>query len=303
MKRPMLDAAVAVLEQYRSYWPLTLRQVHYRLLTRQVLRNAKTGLPYTNTSQSYKDLSDLLNRARLLGLVPWESMHDPTRPRTDWRQWENAGAYVREELDGLLGGYKRNLLQTQPAYVELVVEKITVQDIAERAAGHYHVPVGVGRGYTSATSLDETADRFFASGKDHFVLLIAGDLDPEGENISATWGGCLRDEHGVTNLTTVKVGVNPDQVREFGLQPLPVKESSSRAAGFAAVHGTSVYELEAFEPEQLQRVIRDAIRGVLDLRLFAEEQRKESEDARQLMAYKRVVRDALKGCGLDGSTA
>src|SRR5262249_30174247 len=31
-KRPMLDAAIGVIEKYRSYWPLTLRQVHYRML-------------------------------------------------------------------------------------------------------------------------------------------------------------------------------------------------------------------------------------------------------------------------------
>jgi hypothetical protein len=90
-----------------------------------------------------------------------------------------------------------------------VVEKITVHDIAERAAGHYHVPVGVGRGYTSVTSLDETAERFFASGKDQLILLVAGDLDPEGKNITEVWGRDLRDEHGVENLTVVKVGSTP----------------------------------------------------------------------------------------------
>ena len=225
VKRPMLDAALAVLEQYRDYWPLTLRQIHYRLLAKAVLRNAKQpDSLYVNNLRCYKDLSDLLTRARLDDLVPWESMHDPTRPRTSWIQWDNMATYMREQLDELLCGYKRNLLQSQPAYVELVVEKITVQDIAERAAGHYQVPVGVGRGYTSVTSLDETADRFRASGKDRFFLVIAGDLDPEGENICETWAACLRDEHYVKNLTVVKAGVNPDQVERYNLSPLPIKK-------------------------------------------------------------------------------
>jgi hypothetical protein len=295
-KRPMLEAAIGVIEQYEDYWPLTLRQIHYRLLTRNVLRHAcKPDSLYANTQQSYKDLSNLLTRARLAGLVPWESMHDPTRPQTRWVQWDSVGPYVREQLDGFLGGYKRNLLQSQPAYVELVVEKITVHDIAKRAAGHYHVPVGVGRGYSSVTCLDDTAERFRASGKDEFILLIAGDFDPEGENICETWGACLRDEHDVDNLTVVKVGVNPDQVEEYGLAPLPVKATSSRAAGFETAHGGSVYELEAFEPDQLQAIIREAIRDVLDLDLFAAEQRKESEDARHLMACRKQVQELLKG--------
>jgi hypothetical protein len=294
-KKPMLDAVIGVIEQYEDYWPLTLRQIHYRLLTRRVLRNTNdpTRL-YVNTEQCYKDLSNLLTRARLCGLVPWESMHDPTRPRTEWIQYDSIATYMREQCDQFLAGYKRNLLQSQPAYVELVVEKITVQDIAKRAASYYHVPVGVGRGYSSVTSLDETAERFRASGKDHFILLIAGDLDPEGENIAQTWGACLQDEHGVDNLTTVKVGVNPDQVIDYNLSPLPVKTTSSRAAGFEAVHGSHVYELEAFEPDQLQDIIREAIRGVLDLNLFAKEQRRESEDARHLMACRKHVQDLLK---------
>jgi hypothetical protein len=73
-------------------------------------------------------------------------MHDPTRPRTSWIQWDSVGEYTREQLDAFLCGYKRNLLQSQPAYVELVVEKLTVHDIAKRACGYYHVPVEVGRG-------------------------------------------------------------------------------------------------------------------------------------------------------------
>lgn len=295
-KRPMLDAAVAILNQYRGYWPLTLRQIHYRMLTRNVLRNAaKPNSLYVNTQKSYKDLSDLLTRARLLGEVPWESMHDPTRPKTEWRQWDGVGPYAREQLDTFLGSYKRNLLRTQPAYVEIVVEKLTVHDIAKRAAGHFHVPVGVGRGYTSVTSLEATAERFRASGKDRFVLLIAGDLDPEGEDICRSWAASLHDEHGIANITPVKVGVNPDQVQKYNLAPLPMKASSSRAAGFAAAHGNSVYELEAFEPDQLQAIIRDAIRGVLDLERFAEEQRRESEDARQLMACRAKVQELLAG--------
>jgi hypothetical protein len=296
-KRPMLDAAVMVIDQYEDYWPLTLRQIHYRLLGRFVLRHTKKPKSvYVNTEQCYKDLSNLLTRARLAGEVPWESMHDPTRPRTAWLKWDSAGPYVREQLDGFLLGYRRELLQSQPAYLELVVEKITVQDIAERAAGYFQVPVGVGRGYTSVTSLEETARRFRRSNKDQFVLLIAGDFDPEGENICQTWAACLRDEHGIDDLTVAKIGVNPDQIARYELAPLPVKTTSSRAAGFQAAHGRDVYELEAFEPDQLQAIIRDAIRDVLDLDLFAEEQRREAEDARYLMAVRKQAQEALKGC-------
>jgi hypothetical protein len=295
-KQAMLGTIVDVIYQYEDFWPLTVRQIHYRLLTRNVFRNTKTGLRYTNTQQSYKDLSDLLTRARHGGRVPWESIHDPTRPRCDWRQWDNVAPYMREQLDSFLGDYRRNLIQSQPAHIELMVEKITVQDIAERAAGPFQIPVGVGRGYTSVTSLWETGERFHDSGKDHFILLIAGDLDPEGENICQTWDAQLRDEHRIESLEVVKVGVNPDQIATYSLSPLPIKEKSSRAAGFKATHGSNVYELEAFEPVQLQRIIRDAILSVLDMGKFEEERKRQAEEARTLMACRKQVQGLLKGC-------
>jgi hypothetical protein len=126
-KRPMLEAAIDIFQRYKDYWPLTLRQVHYRMLNLRVLRNSRReDSVYVNDENCYKDLSDLLTRARLTGEIEWEAMHDPTRPNTSWRQYDSVGLYMREELDNFLTGYKRNLLQTQPCYVELVVEKITV---------------------------------------------------------------------------------------------------------------------------------------------------------------------------------
>jgi hypothetical protein len=265
-----------------------------------VLRNAKDpGSLYVNDQKCYKDLSDLLTRGRLDGLVPWESMHDPTRPHTGWRVWESVRPYVRKQLDTFMVGYSRDLLQSQPAYVELVVEKLTVLEIAERAAMPFRVPVGVGRGYTSTSSLEETARRFHASCKGHFILVIAGDLDPEGADISRVWPACLRDEHGVGEITVVMAGVNPDQVTRYGLSPLPVKGTSSRASGYVEAHGNNVFELEAFEPDVLQAVIRDTIRSVLNMDRFEAEKRKEAEDARYLLAYRSKVWELLKDCHPD----
>ena len=121
-----------------------------------------------------------------------------------------------------------------------------------------------------------------------------------GTQITEVWGACLRDEHGVENLTTVKVAVNPAQVAEYGLSPLPVKDGSSRKSKFVKAHGSNVYELEALEPDQLQSIIRGAIREVLDMNLFAAEQRAESEEARYVVAYQERVAEALRQCQIGG---
>jgi hypothetical protein len=283
-KRSMLDAAIGILNRYEDIWPLTLRQVHYRMLVLAILRNAKDPRSvYVNDRRSYQDLSKLLVRARLAGDVPFEAIEDETRPITNWKTWGSTGPFVREHLDKVFKGYRRNLQQSQSAFTLLFVEKMTVQAIAQRAASPYHVPVFVGRGYPSLTSVHAIAEQFRRSGKDRMVLLGAGDHDPEGLNIVDRLAASLRDEFGVFDLTTVRVALNADQVRDLALPPLLfAKESSSRAAGYVAKHGANVYELEAVEPDTLQQMIGDAIEGVLDMDLIRRERVQEVEDAREM---------------------
>ena len=145
----------------------------------QVIRTQRLAPAEVDAHRPVRHLDGLPHRQRpppeggLTGQVEWESMHDPTRPRTDWLRWPNPAAYIAEEMKGLFAGYRRNLIQSQPAYIELVSEKAAAQSICERAAMPFGVPVGVGRGYTSTACLADTARRFHESGKSHFIMLLS----------------------------------------------------------------------------------------------------------------------------------
>ncbi len=70
-KYPMLNSVISVLNDYQKFWPLSDRQIHYALLNDPPLRHAsKPGSRYHNHQRSYKDLTDLLTRARLDGTIP-----------------------------------------------------------------------------------------------------------------------------------------------------------------------------------------------------------------------------------------
>jgi ParB-like chromosome segregation protein Spo0J len=294
-KRPMLEAAVAVLEANREYWPLTVRQVHYRLLNDPPLRHAnKPESRYANDQKCYSDLSDLLSRGRLAGDVSWESVHDPTRPQTQWQIWPNPGPFVDDQVEQFLRGYRRNLLQSQAAYYEIVGEKITVQTIIERVAGEYGMPCSIGRGYSSVDLRYQLAERFRASGKERLLLLLLNDFDPEGENITNTLPGSLRDEFGIADIVPVKVVLTFDQVQAMGLPPGgTVKAGSSRTKGFRDRYGTDTYELEALPPAELMRLLREAIEGVLDTDAFRTEQDREADDAVRLEAWRSRMRSLM----------
>ena len=299
-KLEMLIAAKAILIANRVRWPLTVRTIHYRMAQSNPppLRNTHprydTG-PYRNDDDSYGDLSDLLCRGRIAGLVEWESIVDETRPVSVWRKWPEVGAYVREQFDGFLATYRRDLLQSQTEHIELVCEKMTVQGIADRVAHPLCVNTMIGRGFSSVTARYELAQRFVRSGKERLLLLVVSDHDPEGECIATNLVASLTDEFGIDKpIEARRVALTRDQVDRFGLLPAgKVKRKSSRAPAFVRKFGDNVYELEALEPAELEDLIRDALLAVIDHDLLKREQELEKVELATLYAKRQFATKQL----------
>src|SRR5262249_55952988 len=152
----------------------------------------KAGSRYANDLQSYKNLSDLLTRARLAGAVPMNAIDDETRPVVTWNVHRDPGPFVRRKLDGFLKGYYRDLQQSQPNHVEIVGEKNTIDNIVRPVAMEYCVPLTIGRGYSSLPPRDKMAKRFRRSGKEQLILLVLSDFDPEGEDIAHSFARSMR---------------------------------------------------------------------------------------------------------------
>ncbi|MBP60393.1 MAG: chromosome partitioning protein ParB [Planctomycetaceae bacterium] len=292
-----------IMEDRRDYWPMSVRTVHYALLNNPPLRNTgNANSRYTNNQRSYKNLSNLLTRARLIGIIPWEAITDETRPRAIWEVWPDPRGFIRDEFNGFLKGYWRDLMQSQPHHVEVIVEKNTAWPIVKDIAMRYRIPTTSGRGFPSIEPYRDIAERFWTSGKDSLFLLVVSDFDPEGEEIVQVAGRTLRDDFGVDdwNLELIKVAVTPQQIADLELPPnLEAKETSSRFAKFVERHGRNVYELEALTPEQLQDALTEAIDGVIDLELFNGELDAEKNDATFLQGVRNTVTETLKELKID----
>jgi hypothetical protein len=295
-KGAMLEAMLQVLRDNRDFLPLTLRRVHYLLVSRpQFLRNV--GKPvqylhkgkwrnnvYCNDLDSYKDLSNLLTRARHEGIVPWSWIHDPTRPVTAWDCHANVQEFTQEQLKNFLANYQRDYLQSQPNQIELIGEKLTLDGVIRPVVAQYGIRITTGRGYSSYTVLKQMAERFLKSGKQNLVTIFVSDFDPEGEDAPHAFVRCLRDDHGIpeSRLVPVKIALTSDQVKdpELALTPqMKVKKSSSRCKGFQERYGDDVFEVEAVPPRKLQSILRAGIDSVLDLDAFNAEIDKEEEEA------------------------
>jgi hypothetical protein len=295
-KQPFLDAIRRVIEELENYWPLSDRRIHYALLNDPPLIHAKKpDSRYRNDRKSYKAVCELLTRARLRGLIPFNAIGDETRPVTTWNIYPNVGPFIRRQIDRFCSGYARALMQSQPNHVEIVGEKLTVEGIVRPVAGRFRIPYTIGRGYSSLPPRKEMYDRYRESGKAKLAILFLSDHDPEGWNIAESFAKSMRDDFGVEDVVAVKVALKPEQVRQLGLPPnSDAKPSSSRFKKFAAQFGPAAYELEAVPPDTLRRWLDEAVRSVIDIGRFNDQVEAEKHDAATVAAFKHASIDYLK---------
>ena len=306
-KEPMLKPVQEILEANRDFWPLSDRQVHYRLLPYVVLRHtAKPDSVYINTTPCYKDVTDLLTRARLTDeislKVPFEAIGDETRPVAIWDTHQNPQSFLKQEIDGFLKGYWRDLLQSQPNHIEAIGEKLTVEGTIRPVLMKYTIPYTIGRGYASLDPRYKLVTRFRASGKEKLVLLTLHDFDPDGGEIGHSFARSLRDDFGLkeSQIEPIRVALTADQIRRFQLpKVMEAKEKSSNYKRFVAAHPDKfVHELDALKPADLQTVLTEAIESVLDMAAFNAELEKEKQDAVWLNGVRHIVHQTLQSISL-----
>lgn len=295
-KRPMLEAAQRVLEEYREFWPLNNRQIFYALLNDPPLRHAsKPASRYVNDLASYKDLCDLLTRARFSGDIPMDAIEDATRPFFNHRGFDSVQHFIRQEMDNLFRGFHRRKQRSQPNHIEVLVEKNTVISICDPICEQYGIDMTSMRGFCSTPAKHDIAERFRRSGKDRLVLLIVSDFDPEGESIAESTARSLRDDFDIANVTGIKVALTKSQAQHYKLpEDATAKVDSSRSPAFVQAHGKHVWELEALPPRTLQELLEKAIVDVLDMEAFQAEIEAERAESVFLIGARNMVVAALK---------
>jgi hypothetical protein len=298
-KKPLLDAIKRIIKELEDFWPLNLRQIHYQLLNDPPLTHAsKPHSTYRNNLRSYAKLSDVLTRARTESYIDYELIDDPTRPVTLWNVHRDLSSYYEEQMQDLLNDYWRDLLQSQPNHIELVVEKNTLQNIVQPIASEYCLPMTFGRGQCSTRPIYNIAQRYRKSGKTKLVILAMSDLDPDGDVIAHSIAQRLRDDHKIEAVELFKVALTMTQRRDLELTESPfqkAKESSPNYQRYIETYETdSVWELEALDPSDLQRLLREAIEAVINRRAFNTEVEAESKDAAHNEAVRETILESLQ---------
>ncbi len=297
-KKPFLEAAKKVIEDLTEYWPLSVRQVHYKMLNLKVRRHAgKRESVYVNDRRSYQDLDDLLVRARLAGFIPLDCIDDETRPTQLWPTHLNVQPFIAEELDTLFRNYWRDLMADQPFHIEVIAEKLTVASIVRKAVMGYTIPYTISRGFAGLPQRVRMAQRFKKTRKNKLVLLCLSDHDPDGKEITHSYGRSLRDDFGIPyyKLELIQVAVTQKQIDDLNLPPnMLAKKTSANYKRFKKEHGKYAYELEAIDPQTLQGILVEAIDSIIDVGKFNAQIAAEKKESATLEAAKRQVCTILK---------
>ncbi len=184
-KNELIAEGVAeVIRGLHEYWPLTLRQIYYQLVSKGLIQN--------NVGE-YKKLSVLLSKARFNGIVPWEAMEDRSRRVIGNKGFRDYKDFMDHIVSVLPSAYKRNLLQSQKVGVEIWVEKDALSQVLDAVASQYSVPVIAARGFSSVSFKYECAERIKKSGLDTIILYF-GDMDPSGYEMLPAMMRTLHDE-------------------------------------------------------------------------------------------------------------
>lgn len=299
-KMPMLARALTLMEGRKEFWPLTVRQVHYLLLgpNAPLGHAGKPGSTYVNDKSCYKDLCDLLGRARIEGYVPWAALDDETR-RTDLNEfYRNPKDFFDRQFKNFLRYYWRNRQQSQPNHIEILGEKLTVHPMLQRIASEYTIPLTITRGTNVLAPKYKIYQRFKASRKAKLILLIVGYLDPMGDTIAEDPIKSFQRDFGLPyhQIEAYRVALTPEQVDEFGLAPsMKAKPSSATYDKLVAKYNsTDAYELEAMDPADLSQMLEDAIKKVMDIDLYNQELAAEEKDSTKVIGLRMQIDEFLK---------
>lgn len=267
-------------------FPLTVRQIHYRLVSIKLI---------PNTQSAYKGLDHQLVKARENGEVDDTRIEDRARQVLEAKKgYEDSDQFVdtmKYWFKSLGEQYKANLWDGQRSFVEVWVEKDALSALIHQAVEPYRVSVCPCRGYSSYTYIKRGAiDGRFSEVDKPIILLYLGDHDPSGlqmtedlENRFAKYGESL-------NITAKRIALSIDQVRKYKLLPNPTKKADSRSSAYVSEFGDECWELDAVEPRELQRIVKHAIEDEIDMQTWKHSLEQEEADRAELMERFRKAR-------------
>ncbi len=303
----------SVIKDYQEQGlTLTLRQLFYQLVSRNIIKNSKA---------EYEKIGGLVSKGRRGGQLDWDAIEDRIRVPKVPQEFES----IDDLMEVALRAYRLPRMRGQAQHVELWVEKDAIAGVLAPIASKYHITLMVNRGYSSTSAMKEAGERVRTHCKemcvDEATIFYLGDFDPAGEDMVRDVSERLReytnngirftetkDAEGKYDLTAEteeerqarrpwidvrveKIALTMEQIEEYNPPPNPVKVTDSKAKKYRELHGDSSWEVDALPPVTLRDIIESKLEeaideDVMDL-VIAQEERDKRDLRAALAAVKR----------------
>lgn len=272
--RLVIDKANEIIENATAQgYDLTLRQIYYRFIALDWFPaqwidreyNAKNHLdPETkNTIKNYKRLGELLNDARLAGLVDWDAMVDRTRNLLELRHWDSPADAIRWAAEQ----YRTDKWAAQPVRVEVWIEKDALIGVFQKTcfAADIDAACFSCKGYNSQSEMWSAAQRILWYERERgqqTIILQFSDHDPSGIDMHRD----ITDRLNLFGCSAIvrRMALTMKQVKRLKLPPNPAKETDDRFAKYAKKYGRFSWELDALEPVVLDSLVRKEVIAIRD---------------------------------------
>jgi hypothetical protein len=252
-------------------YDLSLRQLYYQLVSRNVVEN---------TERSYKNIGNIVSDGRLAGLIDWDIIKDRGREMIANSHWSSPAEIIR----ACAKQYRIDRWTNQPEYIEVMVEKQALEGVLIPICREWDVPFTANKGYSSSSAMHDAGKRIYRRMCDEkeVTVIYLGDHDPSGidmtrdiEDRLRLVAECQPDDTMTVNVE--RIALNIDQVKELNPPENPAKTTDSRAKEYIRKFGQSSWELDAIEPKRLAHLVSTAIVRHIDKKLWAVSEKQQNK--------------------------
>lgn len=287
----VIKAVNEVLSAYSMR--MTLRQIYYRLVSKY---------EYPNTKSSYKSLSRQLVKARETNDVDDWRIEDRSRRALGIGDhgYDNIEDFIVDQIKELKESHKywnRKLWSNQNKKVILALEKDALSRLFSDEAQKFRVKTYATKGYGSYTFLKDLAGDL--STEKENIILYFGDYDPSGRDIQRDLSARIKRYSKGEEFTVKRIALTKEQIGEYDLPHKP--EDAETLAKLRRDPRTATYgmdfavELDAIEPDELQRLITKAIADNLDSDQWDQDIQKIREERKELAEKMMEIRIEFDG--------
>ena len=280
----ILDAVDIINEYTQQGYKLTLRQLYYQFVSRDLIEN---------TTRSYKRLGSIIGDARLTGHIDWDAIEDRGRNLYQLSNWQNP----QELISAAAEQYRIDLWKNQHFRIECWVEKQALSGIIEDICDKYRVPSLSCKGYMSLSEMwDAGYNRInnYISNNQEPLIIHLGDHDPSGIDMTRDIENRIEMFSNGNHVQVDRIALNIDQVVRYDPPPNPAKVTDSRYKSYKKEFGEESWELDALEPKVLDELISNIIERHIDMDLWKDDLFLEELERENIKSVSENWKDIIK---------